>query len=802
MQNSLVPFADEQPGGQDLTPFSNHAAAAPAEDRAEPTVNLGRYLSALKRYRWVMLAIVLTGTTLAVIGSRFVDLEYTAQSTLWIQQGGGKAGPIEQPNVLDMQGYSDLLRSNGVFEPVIHRLRLYVTPEKKRGAAVVAQMFKNFDIAEQFATGKFAISIDAAGHQWTLERSGKVIGQGEVGDSIGANLGWRWVPTPEELGRGRMVRFMLRAPQEVVKEMNQNLKASFGEKSSFISIGLIGTDRDQIAVVVNALCDEFVALAADLKRRNLTMMRALLDSQVVAAQNNLRNSESRLKGFQTNTITGPRAGGVLPMTPGLTATTGAAQAIYTRLRVELETLRQDREQLEAVLERSKSGDITADAFQTIPAVNGATQLKAAISDLVKAESERSALLFRYTPEHLYVKQNELILTELRTRRIPELAQALVTQLKEQEKDLELRWSAAGAELRQGPAITITEMALTRDYAIDERLYQGLAQSHASAVLAELSAIPDIAVLDRAVTPIKPLSNDRLKIVLMGLGASLGAAIALALLLDQIDRRFRYPEQVSSGLGLAILGAVPAIRKSRRGELPQEQAAQVVEAFRTIRLNLAHSYGAAGPVMLTISSPGAGDGKSLVSSNLAVSFAEAGYRTLLIDGDIRRGELHRMFAVDRRPGLLDHLAGQATLEDTIRQTSQRGLSVIPCGTRRYRGPELLGSAAMAELMGVVKTQFDVILVDSPPLGAGIDPFVLGTTTGHIMLVFRSGETDRQMAEAKLRLLDRLPVRVLGAVLNEVQAEGVYRYYTYLYGYSSDEEPNQLTASAGASGKPEP
>jgi capsular exopolysaccharide synthesis family protein len=287
---------------------------------------------------------------------------------------------------------------------------------------------------------------------------------------------------------------------------------------------------------------------------------------------------------------------------------------------------------------------------------------------------------------------------------------------------------------------------------------------------------------------------------MGIGASFGAAIGLALLLDQIDRRFRYPEQVSSGLGLAILGAVPAIRKSRRGDLPQEQAAQVVEAFRTIRLNLAHSYGAAGPVMLTISSPGAGDGKSLVSSNLAVSFAEAGYRTLLIDGDIRRGELHRMFAVDRRPGLLDHLAGQATLEDTIRQTSQRGLSVIPCGTRRYRGPELLGSAAMAELMAAVKTQFDVILVDSPPLGAGIDPFVLGTTTGHLMLVFRSGETDRQMAEAKLRLLDRLPVRVLGAVLNEIQAEGVYRYYTYLYGYSSDEEPGQLAASASGPGEP--
>lgn len=102
--------------------------------------------------------------------------------------------------------------------------------------------------------------------------------------------------------------------------------------------------------------------------------------------------------------------------------------------------------------------------------------------------------------------------------------------------------------------------------------------------------------------------------------------------------------------------------------------------------------------------------------------------------------------------------------------------------------------MQHLMAEMKTRFNVIIVDSPPLGAGIDPFVLGTSTGNLLLVFRSGETDRQMAEAKLKLLERLPVRVLGAVLNDISADGVYRYYSYLYGYSSedDQAAKQLTA----------
>jgi Mrp family chromosome partitioning ATPase len=140
-----------------------------------------------------------------------------------------------------------------------------------------------------------------------------------------------------------------------------------------------------------------------------------------------------------------------------------------------------------------------------------------------------------------------------------------------------------------------------------------------------------------------------------------------------------------------------------------------------------------------------------------------------------------------------------MDAVVRASSHEGLAVIPCGTRRQQGPELLGSAAMSHLMAEMKTRFNVIIVDSPPLGAGIDPFVLGTATGHMLMVFRSGETDRQMAEAKLKLLDRLPVRVLGAVLNDIQADGVYKNYSYLYGYTADEEGiRQLAGQTAASG----
>ena len=112
--------------------------------------------------------------------------------------------------------------------------------------------------------------------------------------------------------------------------------------------------------------------------------------------------------------------------------------------------------------------------------------------------------------------------------------------------------------------------------------------------------------------------------------------------------------------------------------------------------------------------------------------------------------------------------------------------IGCGTRKMGGPELLASPQMSQLLISLRSQYGVIIMDSAPLGAGVDPLVLGSLTGSLLLVLRTGVTDRELAQAKLTDLDRLPIRILGAVLNDVKAEGIYKYYSYLPGYSSDDE----------------
>jgi capsular exopolysaccharide synthesis family protein len=294
-------------------------------------------------------------------------------------------------------------------------------------------------------------------------------------------------------------------------------------------------------------------------------------------------------------------------------------------------------------------------------------------------------------------------------------------------------------------------------------------------------------------------------MMMVVAASVGLAVGAALLLDRIDRRVQYPEQVSSQLGLHILGAIPRVKTRANGRLAAgKDTMQVVEALRGVRLGLSHAHGTAGPLVVTVTSPGPGEGKSFLVSNLALTFADAGHRTIVIDADVRRGELHRTLGGVRKPGLTDYLNGQVESATVQQRTQYDRLAFIGAGTRTHHGPELLGSSALQRLLLELRGTYDVILLDSPPLAAGIDPLLLGVASGNLLLVLRPGVTDRELAEAKLDMLDRMPIRVLGAVLNDVHTGGRYRHYSYQYyveGYETRDESGASAPAALAGGQAE-
>jgi tyrosine-protein kinase Etk/Wzc len=213
----------------------------------------------------------------------------------------------------------------------------------------------------------------------------------------------------------------------------------------------------------------------------------------------------------------------------------------------------------------------------------------------------------------------------------------------------------------------------------------------------------------------------------------------------------------------VLGTVPTVLRRVSGSARRYATDDTAASVRDVRGALQLLGENAHPFRLTLSSMALGAGASFVAVQLARSFATAGFRTLLVDGDVHRGTLHREVGMARRPGLTDYLRGESTAQRIVRPTMQRGLSFIACGKRVSNASALLGSPALVALLSQFEEDFDVVLCDSAPFTAGADPFVLGARTGHLLVVLRSGVSPRVAADAAHAWRDSVPVDLLGVVM---------------------------------------
>ncbi len=772
---------------------------------AGPSISpLARFFVALRRFKWLVLLGLVLGIGGSIIATRFMPPQYRVRSTLALEVRDQDAmSPIQAGALYNSSQWVELLTTDAVLTPVVEERRLYLrgpNAESMLGAPLEgpmgpdAEMFDSFRLTNRTRTGSYLLAVGENGRQWELTHRGTEQKEaGAVGDSVGRTFGMEWLPTLGATRRGQSYKFEVLTPQEVANDIRGKLTTDLEQMNArFLRLYYEGQDAQRTAATLNAITAQFVRQAAALKSRNVATQAVVLDTQVTAAKQRLDAAQAGLEQFKVGAVTLPRED--VPITAGTQASTPSVFGSYLQQRNAADSLRREQTELRDALAQAMSGELSVDRFLSIGAVARAPELTQVLRELGEAERQRRTLLLTLLEPHDSVQAVSGRIAELRTATLPRYVQSVLQRLAREQANLEARIQTATRDLRGIPQRTIQEQTLMRELEIADEQYRNLVRRYELSRLQEASSLPDLTILDRAYPPSQPQKNRKGVIIALGTLLGLGAGIGLAFLLDFTDKRFRYADQITSGLGLSILGAVPEIRRAKGKTPSSEEAAQVIEAFRTIRLNLMHTVTHDRGFALTITSPMPGDGKSLVSSNLALSFAEAGFNTLLIDGDTRRGELHRTFGVERVPGLLDYLANAKPLAESMHATNHPRLTVLTAGTRHREAPELLGSSVMRALVTQLQTEYDVVIVDSPPLGAGIDPFVLGTLTGHLMLVVRAGETNRAFAEAKLQVLDQLPIRLVGAVLNDVRTTmSEYEYYSYSYGYSADDERSDNSAT---------
>ncbi len=320
----------------------------------------------------------------------------------------------------------------------------------------------------------------------------------------------------------------------------------------------------------------------------------------------------------------------------------------------------------------------------------------------------------------------------------------------------------------------------------------------------------LSVVDAAIVPGAPVSpNVRLNVLL---AAALGCLLAIgaAIVLEYLDDTLKSPEEVEQALKLATLGNISRIQAI---QTPGEQLvalhhprASVTEAYRVLRTNLQFSNlsGASARWLVTSASPG--EGKTTTAANLAIVLAQAGKRVILVDTDLRRPSLHRLFDLSNRLGLTNLLLDPSlSLDNALYEipvaglpSANAGLWVLLSGPLPPIPAELLGSEPMKALLDQMQARADVLILDSPPALAVADATILGASCNGVILVVDSRRTRTEAIRRAKAVLDQVGLKVLGVILNKVQARQQGSYY-YYYSQAGSDEPNRRRRPPSSSGR---
>ena len=357
-------------------------------------------------------------------------------------------------------------------------------------------------------------------------------------------------------------------------------------------------------------------------------------------------------------------------------------------------------------------------------------------------------------------------------------------------------------LKRLPDLQRQYLQLYREVEVKQQLYTALLNSYQQLRIAKAGEIGNVRVVDTAVEPIEPIKPKKLQILVLAifLGGFLGTL--LALLRNMLRSGIKDSSQIENELDLPVYATVPRspVQESRIKLLKKKKTIPVlavknsddiaIESLRSMRTAIHFALSNAKNNIIMISGPAPEVGKSFISTNLAAILAQSDKRVLIIDGDMRRGYLHKYFDQENKNGLSEYLNGQLNLQQAIHQSSIQNLSIIPRGKSPTNPSELLSSAKFAAMLEEVSALFDHVIIDTPPVLAVTDGIIISQYTGVNLVIARYAKSQIRELELTVNRFDQAGVKVNGFILNDIQrGTGGYGYgygYNYAYGYKASQD----------------
>jgi len=569
------------------------------------------------------------------------------------------------------------------------------------------------------------------------------------------------------------------------------------------SVTLQGKDYQLLTETINTMADLFVFQNIDFRNRRTNEALSVLEQQKNQAAKEMEASKRRLQGYlQANPSVG--------LSNNTQQTIGELMQIETREYEDKNAFEEAMKLKEQFASSSSEDKITPIRemllFLKLQNIASAAVMEVKLQELLR---EKEQIEQTYSSNHPLVEKNKQAIIDLGVKAHEEITE-YVKKLRQKAQSRQQASKSLNTKLQGLPLKEMRLAELQRQHDINAQIHSNIMMRYNEARIANAVEVSDVYVLDYAIVPSAPSKlMSAVQKLFYALMIALAVAFGPVILLDLIDKTARSKQELQKLIDIPLIEVVPEIvlAKEKKKQLKAKQKSKekkkreldpkllneensrnyITEIFRSLRTKMLYLLHTAEHKTVVITSLNMDEGKSTISSNIAISLAQKNLRTLLIDADLRRGVLHNAFLKKKKPGLTDFICNNKPIDapnlvDVIQKTHVENLHLLSAGTNVPNPQEILAGVRFEQLIAFLKNEFECIIIDSPPLAATTDCVVMAPLVAGYTIIARSGKTNIVQLRKKIEEFPEMKQKVSGIILNRTAANraNIYaRYANYYY-----------------------
>jgi polysaccharide biosynthesis transport protein len=573
----------------------------------------------------------------------------------------------------------------------------------------------------------------------------------------------------------------------LAKTISAGINVDPVKNSKIVTISYMSSNPELAKSIANTVAQAYIDELLDLNMSSTQHMLKWMTSKAEEEKKKLDDSERALQQYtkSQDLVTNQNKMAIVPEQ-------------ISQLSSQLVTAETKREEMETLYDQVKEVSGSPGKAETVSAVADDPTIQSLRQQILQAEQKIMDLSQKYGKKHPLMIRAKEDLNVLKAKKEQEIKRVTASIKNEYElarsNESNLRRMLSEAK---GQAINVNEKfieydMINRDVETNRQLYEALIKRIKEQNITEQIQTTNVMIVEKADTPVFPVKPRKTLNVLLGIIVGLFGGIGMAFFVEYLDQTVKSPEDVEKKFGVPVFGLIPLFASDDRAiesAVMDNPTSTFAENYKAIRTSLLLSSVGKPPKHILLTSAGPEEGKTVTSINLATAIAQSEYRVLLVDADLRKPRIHKVFKMDNSKGLSTYLAGASDM-DIIREGPLPNLSIIPSGPIPPNPSELLGSGRLVEMLGLLGGKYDIVIWDSPPLLTVVDSLILGKVLDGSIIVARAGKTTYEVLGKGLKSLGDLNANVFGVVINafDFKKNNYYysRYHNYYYSYSADGE----------------